>query len=81
MLTGAAAGNILGSKKRPPAQRLAKVWGRATKESPRSAELALFRRHVESFLEFYGKKIWGAGFDPDKAIREFHKAAGVRSAL
>ncbi|MEW6601724.1 MAG: hypothetical protein AB1499_12205 [Nitrospirota bacterium] len=64
-------------KKSPPAQTLVKVWGRALKESPRSTELTLFRRHVESFLNFYGKKIWGREFDPDKAIREFHKAAGT----
>jgi hypothetical protein len=64
-------------KNRPPAQGLAKVWGRALKASPRSAELTHFRRHVESFLKFYGKKIWGGNFDPDKTIREFHKVAGI----
>lgn len=64
-------------KKKVPAMRLAKVWGRALKESPRSAKLILFRRQVESFFGFYGKKIWGRSFDLDKAIRHFHKAAGI----
>lgn len=64
--------------KKPPVQKLLKVWGRALEASPRSAELAVFRSHVESFLKFYGKKIWGVRFDPDKSIREFHKAAGIR---
>jgi len=64
-------------KKKTPALRLAKVLGRALKESPRSKELMLFRRQVESFFESYGKKIWGKSFDPDKVIGQFHKAAGI----
>jgi hypothetical protein len=65
-------------KKKTPALRLAKVWGRALKESPRSAELVLFRRHVESFLEFYGKRISGKDFALDKVVGQFHKAAGIK---
>jgi hypothetical protein len=64
-------------KKKTPVLRLAKVWGRALKESPRSTALAGFRRQVESFFESYGKKIWGESFDSVKVIRQFHKAAGI----
>lgn len=67
------------SKKRTSVPRLAKVWGRALKESPRSAALAGFRRQVEGFFNSYGKKIWGKGFDADKAIEQFHKAAGIKT--
>lgn len=64
-------------KKKTPPLRLARVWGRALSESPRSTALAGFRRQVESFFESYGKKIWGRTFDPAGAIRQFHKAAGI----
>ncbi len=64
-------------KKEVPALRLAKIWGRALKESHRSTTLAGFRRQAEGFLESYGKKIWGKGFDPAKVVRQFHKAAGI----
>ncbi len=64
-------------KKKVPPMRLAKVWGRALKESPRSTALAGFRRQVEGFFRSYGKKIWGKSFDPARVIRQFHKAAGI----
>ena len=57
---------------------LAKVWGRALRESPRSTVLIRFRRHVESFLESYGKRIWGSSFDPIKIIQQFHKEAEIQ---
>ena len=57
---------------------LAKVWGRALRESPQSTALTRFRRHVEGFLESYGKKIWGSSFDSAKTIRQFHKEAEIQ---
>ncbi len=56
---------------------LAKVWGKALSESPKSTALARFRRQVESFFESYGTKIWGRSFNATKAIRQFHRSAGV----
>ncbi|HDH13385.1 MAG TPA: hypothetical protein ENG83_14520 [Nitrospirae bacterium] len=64
-------------KKQIPPLRLARVWGSALKESPRSIALAGFRRQVESFFVSYGKKIWGKSFDPAKVVRQFHKTAGI----
>jgi hypothetical protein len=57
---------------------LAKVWGRALRKSPRSIALTRFRRHVESFLGSYGKKIWGRSFDSSKTIWQFHKEAEIQ---
>jgi len=64
-------------KKKISAAKLAEVWGKALKESPRSTTLIRFRRQVESFFESYGTKIWGRTFDSSKAIRQFHKSAGI----
>lgn len=66
------------TKTKTPELRLAKIWGRALKESPKSTALAAFRRQVESFLNSYGKKIWGKSFDSEKVIEQFHKAAGIK---
>ena len=65
------------SKTKVSALRLVRIWGRALKESPKSAALVAFRRQVEAFLNSYGKKIWGKSFDSDKLIKQFHKAAGI----
>jgi hypothetical protein len=67
---------VFRKKKSSPA-KLAAVWGRALKESPRSTTLIRFRRQVESFFESYGTKIWGRNFNSSKAIRQFHKSAGI----
>ena len=64
-------------KKKISAAKLAEVWGKALKESPRSTTLIRFRRQVEIFFESYGTKIWGRTFDASKAIRQFHKSAGI----
>lgn len=56
---------------------LAEVWGKALKESPRSTTLIRFRRQVESFFESYGTNIWGHKFNSSKAIKQFHKSAGI----
>lgn len=65
-------------KQKIPPERLTEVWGKALRESPRSKSLTRFRLRVESFLASYGTKIWGRSFNSTKAIRRFHKAAGIR---
>lgn len=60
-----------------PAGRLARLWGRALKRSPRSTALLQFRRQVEDFLRTYGPTIWGRKFDAGKTMRRFYKAAGI----
>jgi hypothetical protein len=65
------------SKKKIPPTRLAEVWGKALRASPRSMVLEKFRRQVESFFESYGTKIWGRSFNSMKTIRQFHRSAGI----
>ena len=60
-----------------PAARLARLWGRALRESPSSTGLHQFRRQVEHFLATYGREIWGKEFDPEPAVRAFHREAGI----
>lgn len=60
-----------------PADRLARLWGRALKRSPRSAALIQFRRQVEDFLRTYGRTIWGKKFDAGKTQRRFYREAGI----
>ena len=67
---------VFRKKKIPPAN-LAEIWGKALKESPHSTTLTRFRRQVESFFESYGTKIWGINFNSSKAIKQFHKSAGI----
>ncbi len=67
---------VFHKKKIPPA-RLAKIWGEALRKSLRSTFIERFRRQVESFFVSFGKKIWGKSFDSAKAIKQFHKFAGI----
>jgi hypothetical protein len=60
----------------PPA-RLLKVWGKALRASPPSDACFQFRRNLESFLRLYGRSIWGRPFDPEEAIRRFHREARI----
>ena len=64
-------------RQRVPLLRLIRIWAKALRESPRSPALFQFRTHVEHFLRAHGRSIWGKRFDPDAAIRQFHRAAGV----
>lgn len=64
-------------RQKVPADRLARLWGRALKGSPRSGALFQFRRQVEDFLHTYGPTIWGKKFDAGKTIRLFYKEAGI----
>jgi hypothetical protein len=64
-------------RQRVPADRLARLWGRALKRSPRSAALIQFRRQVEDFLRTYGRTLWGKKFDAGKTLRRFYREAGI----
>ena len=63
-----------------PAASTVRVWGRALRESPRSTAITQFRNQVEHFLRAYGKTIWGRSFDPEAAVRQFHRAARATGA-
>ena len=54
-----------------------RTLGRALRKSPRSTNSFLFRKHVEHFLTTYGRFVWGKKFNPGKALRQFHRAAGI----
>lgn len=60
--------------------RLARLWGRALRESPPSSDCFQFRRQAEHFLRAHGRKVWGKGFNSDRAVRLFREAAGIRGA-
>jgi hypothetical protein len=57
--------------------KVARICGRSLRASPRSSALWLFRRQVEHFFKEHGKSVWGQGFDPEEAIRTFHRTAGI----
>lgn len=67
---------VFKTEKVPP-EKLLKVWGKALRASPPSDACFQFRRNVESFLQVYGRAIWGKPFDPEGAIRRFHREAGI----
>ncbi|MDO8730360.1 MAG: hypothetical protein Q7J69_04160 [Candidatus Omnitrophota bacterium] len=68
---------IVLKKKKVPSAKLTKTLGKALRQSPPSSQGFQFRQHVEQFLGEYGRKIWGAKFDPAASIRTFHKQAGI----
>lgn len=63
---------------RVPPTSVIRVWGQALRASPRSTAVIQFRNQVEHFLRTYGRVIWGRQFDPDTALRQFHRAVGLR---
>ncbi len=65
-------------KYRPKPLALARLYGRALRESPLSDALFDFRKHVELFFKTRGVQVWGGKFSPDRVIAAFHKAAGIR---
>ena len=60
-------------------EKLASLWGRALRASPRSAALGQFRRQVEDFFRRHGRAIWGRTFPLPQALRRFHSAAGIHT--
>ena len=63
--------------KKVPLLRLTQTLGRALKQSPPSSQCFQFRRHIEHFLQEYGREIWGVRFNTAVAIRSFHRYAGI----
>ncbi|MCA9396968.1 MAG: hypothetical protein KC649_07330 [Candidatus Omnitrophica bacterium] len=53
---------------------VADVAGRALKASPKSTSCSLFKKQTEHFLTAFGKKIWGADYDSQKALEAFHQS-------
>lgn len=68
---------VLKNKKVAPL-KLARLWGMALHNSPRSNACFSFRLHVEHFFKTYGGDIWGKGYNPDKYIKEFREIAGIK---
>jgi len=66
-------------RQRVPANRVVRVWARALRASPRSMALPQFRRQAEDFLRACGRAIWGTPFDPEGAIRLFHRLVGTQA--
>jgi len=54
---------------------LARLCGESLRASPRSPQLFNFRRQVEHFFLTHGTAIWGARFEPARAIAAFHRCA------
>jgi len=65
---------------RVAAEPLARLWGRALRASPGSSACGAFRRQVEHFFATHGRAIWGASFDPPRAVAIFHRAARIPHA-
>lgn len=66
-------------RQKVPAASAITVWAKALRASPRSTAITQFRSQVEHFLQVYGKTVWGRSFDPEAAIRRFHRIAGIRA--
>lgn len=64
-------------RQRIPALALARLCGGALRSSPRSTQLFLFQRQVEHFFREHGTAVWGRGFDSDRAIAAFRRAARI----
>jgi len=47
-------------------RNLARAWGRALGQSPRSSAQDQFRLHVEHFFDAYAKKLWGSRIQPEE---------------
>ena len=68
-------------KEKRPSPTMIRTLGKALRQSLPSSQRFQFRRHVEHFLRQYGRKIWGAQFDPEVSIRVFHRHAGIVKGL
>jgi hypothetical protein len=67
-------------RERVSSARLSRLCGESLRASPRSPVLFLFRRQVEHFFRTHGRTIWGGGYDPERSIAAFHRAAGPQPA-
>lgn len=64
-------------RQRVSSQTLARLCGVCLRSSPRSTHLLLFRKQVEHFFRAHGRAVWGPGFETDRAIASFHRAAKI----
>jgi hypothetical protein len=64
-------------RERVPWASLARLCGESLRSSPRSTQLRLFRGQVEHFFAAHGRAVWGARFEPERAIGAFRRAAGI----
>jgi hypothetical protein len=60
-------------------RRLARLCGESLRTSPRSTQLRLFRQQVDHFFRTHGGGVWGATFEPERAVGLFRRAAGIPS--
>ena len=67
-------------RQKVPLRAIATTWGRALRASPASTAQFQFRLHVEHFFRSQGRRIWGAAFDAEEAVRLFERAARIRRA-
>ena len=65
-------------KTKTPWQKLARLMGRALRQSPKSTACYQFRRQVEHFLSAAGPQIWGKGYSSEKAVRIFQGSAKIQ---
>jgi hypothetical protein len=64
-------------RERIPAPALARLCGECLRSSPRSSHLFLFRRQVEHFFREHGARVWGKGFESQRTIDAFRRAAKI----
>lgn len=64
-------------RQRVSSDALARLCGTSLRTSPRSTQLFLFRKQVEHFFRNHGRAAWGRGFEADRAIAVFRRAARI----
>ncbi len=64
-------------RQRVSSAALARLCGTCLRTSPRSTQLFLFRKQVEHFFREHGRAVWGRGFEDDRAIAVFRRAAKI----
>jgi len=62
-------------KTKPDIRSLARLWGRALRQSPPSSSQGQFRQHVEYFFERHARAIWGKAATPEELKTVFLKSA------
>lgn len=62
---------------RPSPLRLARLWGKALRKSPRSSASFVFKRQAEHFLRTYGSYIWGKDYDQEECLAAFKKSSQI----
>jgi hypothetical protein len=68
------------ARQRVSGDGLARLCGICLRTSSRSTQLFLFRRQVAHFFRAHGRAVWGRGFDAERAIALFRRAAKISAA-